>query len=132
MKKRFQNCKAGSTLVEVVVAITILGLVCAPICSSLVLAARVNARSEQVMAAQLSVSSAVERLMAEGVTAVETKDSKKYVTQPKFDNITVEVADDDDTHSTEYYEIKVYDGTVEADAIVVVKTAVKANPGGDG
>lgn len=130
MKKRFQNCKAGSTLVEVVVAITILGLVCAPICSSLVLAARVNARSEQVMAAQLSVSSAVERLMAEGVTAVETKDSKKYVTQPKFDNITVEVADDDDTHSTEYYEIKVYDGTVEADAIVVVKMAVKANPGG--
>ena len=128
MKKRFQNCKAGSTLVEVVVAITILGLVCAPICSSLVLAARVNARSEQVMAAQLSVSSAVERLMAEGVTTVETKDSKKYVTQPKFDNITVEVTDD--THSTEYYAIKVYDGTVEADAIVVVKTAVKANPGG--
>ena len=122
MKKRFQNCKAGSTLVEVVVAITILGLVCAPICSSLVLAARVNARSEQVMAAQLSVSSAVERLMAEGVT--ETSDDGKYVTQPKFDNITVEVTGGDSSDG--YYEIRVYD----ADAIAVVTTAVKANPGG--
>lgn len=124
MKKRFQNCKAGSTLVEVVVAITILGLVCAPICSSLVLAARVNARSEQVMAAQLSVSSAVERLMAEGVTTVETKDDKDYVIQPKFDNITVEVTGGDSSDG--YYEIRVYD----ADAIAVVTTAVKANPGG--
>lgn len=122
MKKRFQNCKAGSTLVEVVVAITILGLVCAPICSSLVLAARVNARSEQVMAAQLSVSSAVERLMAEGVA--ETSDDGKYVTQPKFDNITVEVTGGDSSDG--YYEIRVYD----ADAIAVVTTAVKANPGG--
>ena len=122
MKKRFQNCKAGSTLVEVVVAITILGLVCAPICSSLVLAARVNDRSEQVMAAQLSVSSAVERLMAEGVT--ETSDDGKYVTQPKFDNITVEVTGGDSSDG--YYEIRVYD----ADAIAVVTTAVKANPGG--
>lgn len=126
MKKRFQNCKAGSTLVEVVVAITILGLVCAPICSSLVLAARVNARSEQVMAAQLSVSSAVERLMAEGVTTVETKDGEKYVTQPKFDNITVKVTGG--SSGDGYYEITVYD----ADAIAVVTTAVKANPGGDG
>ena len=124
MKNRFQNCKAGSTLVEVVVAITILGLVCAPICSSLVLAARVNARSEQVMAAQLSVSSAVERLMAEGVATVETKDDKDYVTQPKFDNITVEVTGG--SKGDGYYEITVYD----ADAIAVVETAVKANPGG--
>ena len=124
MKKRFQNCKAGSTLVEVVVAITILGLVCAPICSSLVLAARVNARSEQVMAAQLSVSSAVERLMAEGVA--ETSDDGKYVTQPKFDNITVKVTGG--SSGDGYYEITVYD----ADAIAVVTTAVKANPGGDG
>ena len=103
-------------------AITILGLVCAPICSSLVLAARVNDRSEQVMAAQLSVSSAVERLMAEGVT--ETSDDGKYVTQPKFDNITVEVTGGDSSDG--YYEIRVYD----ADAIAVVTTAVKANPGG--
>ena len=67
MLRRFKNATAGSTLVEVVVAITILGLVCAPICSSLVLAARVNQRSSQVMAAQLSVSNAVEQLMAEGI-----------------------------------------------------------------
>ena len=66
MRKLMKNATAGSTLIEVVLAITILGLVSAPICSSLVLAARINARSREVMTAQLNVSSAVERLMAEG------------------------------------------------------------------
>lgn len=117
MKKRFQNCKAGSTLVEVVVAITILGLVCAPICSSLVLAARVNARSEQVMAAQLSVSSAVERLMAEGVTEGES------VSMPGV-SITANKADDGP-----YYRIVVTSDTVSD---VQVTTYVRATPGGGG
>lgn len=119
MKKRFQNCKAGSTLVEVVVAITILGLVCAPICSSLVLAARVNARSEQVMAAQLSVSSAVERLMAEGVKEGETLSAPG-----------VEITATRETGDP-YYEITVTSRTVTD---MKVTTYVRATPaeGGDG
>lgn len=100
-------------------AITILGLVCAPICSSLVLAARVNARSQQVMAAQLSVSSAVERLMAEGVTEGES------VSMPGV-SITVDKADDDP-----YYQVVVTSNTVSD---VQVTTYVRAIPaeGGDG
>ena len=115
MKKRFQNCKAGSTLVEVVVAITILGLVCAPICSSLVLAARVNARSEQVMAAQLSVSSAVERLMAEGVTAAGTSTTEDVI-------IAATKALDGP-----YYKITVTSRTITD---MQVTTYVRATPGG--
>lgn len=121
MKKRFQNCKAGSTLVEVVVAITILGLVCAPICSSLVLAARVNARSEQVMAAQLSVSSAVERLMAEGVAGA----SDSY-----FEDESIEVATKKESETDTYYKVIVTSKTVKD---VQVTTYVRATPteGGD-
>ena len=118
MKKRFQNCKAGSTLVEVVVAITILGLVCAPICSSLVLAARVNARSEQVMAAQLSVSSAVERLMAEGVTAERN---------PYMENESVKIVTDKENDTDPYYKAIIISKTVDT---VQVTTYVRATPGG--
>ena len=122
MKKRFQNLKAGSTLVEVVVAITILGLVCAPICSSLVLAARVNARSEQVMAAELSVSSAVERLMAEGVT--EAKD-------PYMEDESLKVVTDKESDADPYYKVTVSSKTVDT---VQVTTYVRATPaeGGGG
>lgn len=126
MKKRFQNCKAGSTLVEVVVAITILGLVCVPICSSLVLAARVNARAEQVMAAELSVSSAVERLMADGVT--EAKDPYK---DPYMENEYLKVVTSKDNATDSYYKVIVTSKTVDT---VQVTTYVRATPveGGDG
>lgn len=59
--------RAGSSLIEVVVSIAILGLVVVPLCSSIVLAHRVNARTEALMQDQLAVSAAVERLMAQGV-----------------------------------------------------------------
>lgn len=59
--------RAGSSLIEVVVSIAILGLVVVPLCSSIVLAHRVNARTEALMQSQLAASAAVERLMAEGV-----------------------------------------------------------------
>lgn len=59
--------RAGSSLIEVMVSIAILGLVVVPLCSSIVLAHRVNARAEALMQDQLAVSAAVERLMAQGV-----------------------------------------------------------------
>ena len=128
MKQHGKKGIAGSTLVEVIVAITILGLVCAPICSSLVLASRVNARAEQMMAAQLRVGSAVERLMAEGVS--KTTDDGQYVVSPKFEGITVEVTET----APLYYGVKIYDGEEEDKAIAVVNTTVRATPaeGGDG
>ena len=56
---RKHNSTAGFSLIEVLVAITILGLVVVPIGSSLVLSFRLNARSEQMLQAQLAVSGAV-------------------------------------------------------------------------
>ena len=123
MKKLMNNGKAGSTLVEVVLAITILGLVSAPICSSLVVAARVNARSREVMTAQMNVSSAVERLMAEGV---QTVNSEEVVTAPAFPGVTAKVTGG--SVSDGYYEITVSD----SEALVTVETAVKAAPAGGG
>ncbi len=64
--------RAGSSLIEVVVSIAILGLVVVPLCSSIVLAHRVNARTEALMQDQLAVSAAVERLMAQGVDVSAT------------------------------------------------------------
>lgn len=64
----------GFSLVEVLTAITVLGLIAAPIGASLVLSHRLNARSQQLMQAQLAVSNAVETLMAEGITGEPTTD----------------------------------------------------------
>lgn len=67
-----ENRIAGSSLIEVVVAITVLGLVTVPIMGSLVLAHRLNAKSEQLMADQLAVTMEVETLMSTGVDEATT------------------------------------------------------------
>lgn len=85
MVLRKQNQNAGFSLIEVLVAITILGFVFVPICSSLVLSFRLNARSEQNLQAQLAVSSAVETIMAEGYNT----SSDYYETDSRFSGLTV-------------------------------------------
>lgn len=65
---RKHNSSAGFSLIEVLVAITLLGLVAVPIGSSLAVSFRLNTRSEALLQAQLAVSSAVETIMAEGFT----------------------------------------------------------------
>ena len=57
----------GFTLIEVLLSIVILGLIVVPICSSLVMAVRINAKAESILDAKLAVSSAVEELMATGI-----------------------------------------------------------------
>lgn len=59
---------AGFSLIEVLAAITILGLVTAPLCGALVLAARLSQRSDDLLQARLQVTSAVESLMASGIS----------------------------------------------------------------
>ena len=65
MKRNKWN--AGYTLIEVLVAISILGIIVVPVCQNLLMALRVNERTEDLIEAQLAVSSAVEILMAEGI-----------------------------------------------------------------
>lgn len=58
----------GYTLVELLVSIVILAAIVLPTCTSLVLSYRMNAKTDDLMQAQLAVSSAVETLMARGIT----------------------------------------------------------------
>ena len=58
---------AGFSLVEMLVAIVILGLITIPRTSGMVASMKILAGSEEMMDAQLAVSSAVETLMATGI-----------------------------------------------------------------
>ena len=88
MVLRKHNQTAGFSLIEVLVAITILGLVVVPIGSSLVLSFRLNARSEQMLQAQLAVSSAVETIMAEGFDPSIEEDYEEQF------GVDIEITDD--------------------------------------
>lgn len=122
MKKTRKQRTAGFTLVEVIVAIAIMGLVSAPICASLVLAGRINARSQAVMEAQLNVRSAVESLMEQGyseenATALETE----YQVKIKG------------TSKGPYYEVTVSDKVGEdATPLITVDTCIHTASEGGG
>lgn len=65
MKKKYNE---GFTLVELLISIVILAAIVIPTCTSLTLSFRMNAKTNDMMQAQLAVSSAVEKLMAKGIT----------------------------------------------------------------
>ena len=123
MKKIGKERTAGFTLLEVVVAIAILGLVSAPICSSLILAGRINAHSQAVMEAHLNVRTAVETLMKDGVTEA----SDNYHAD-EFPNVTIKTKKEDS--SDPYYHVTVSDKHTEP--LVTVETYVRAVPEGGG
>lgn len=115
MKKIGKERTAGFSLLEVVVAIAIIGLISAPICSSLILAGRINAHSQAVMEAHLNVRTAVETLMKDGVT----KESDDY-REGDFSNVTV-ITKKDSTNP--YYLVTVSDKPTK---LVTVETYVRA------
>lgn len=118
MKKIGKERTAGFSLLEVVVAIAIIGLISAPICSSLILAGRINAHSQAVMEAHLNVRTAVETLMKDGVTA----ESDKY-RERDFPNVTIKTEKDGENP---YYRVTVSDKHTEP--LVTVETYVRAVP----
>lgn len=125
MKKIGKERTAGFSLLEVVVAIAIIGLISAPICSSLILAGRINAHSQAVMEAHLNVRTAVETLMKDGVTmkgGVMTKPSAD-----DFPNVTI---DPKKVEGKPYYRVTVKDNHTEP--LVTVETYVRAVPEGGG
>ena len=119
MKKIGKERTAGFSLLEVVVAIAIIGLISAPICSSLILAGRINAHSQAVMEAHLNVRTAVETLMKDGVT--EANDNYRP-------GETIETKKDLD--SDPYYHVTVKDKHTEP--LVTVETYIRAVPEGGG
>lgn len=123
MKKIGKERTAGFTLLEVVVAIAILGLVSAPICSSLILAGRINAHSQVVMEAHLNVRTAVEILMQDGVTA----ESDEY-RKDEFPHVTIKT---EKVVDKPYYHVTVSDKPTEP-PLVTVETDIRAVPEGGG
>lgn len=116
MKKIGKERTAGFSLLEVVVAIAIIGLISAPICSSLILAGRINAHSQAVMEAHLNVRTAVETLMKDGVTEANPAYRKS-----DFPNVTIKTEKDGENP---YYRVTVSDKPTEP--LVTVKTYVRA------
>lgn len=106
----------GFSLVEILVAMAILASVVIPVCSSMVLAVRVNGKAEAMMKARLAVSSAVETLMAEGA-----EKEKDY--ESDFPGVKITVTDADEAY---YYNVVVED---EA-KLVTVTTTIRAAGGG--
>lgn len=125
MKKIGKERTAGFSLLEVVVAIAIIGLISAPICSSLILAGRINAHSQAVMEAHLNVRTAVETLMKDGVTAKSDEDEYR---KNDFPNVKIETKKVD---GKPYYHVTVKDRHTEP--LVKVETDVRAvSPEGGG
>lgn len=113
---------AGYSLVETVVAIAILAIIVTPISTGMVLAFKMNAKTEQLMQAELAVSSAVETLMAEGIgTNSETDVEKDY---PVLVTITK-------VQDQPYYEVKIEsaDEDHNSDGMVTVTTYIRAGGG---
>ena len=106
---------AGYSLVEVLVAIVLLGIFVAPTCASLVMGYRMNAKAAQLMDAQLAVSSAVEILMAEGIQDIDYTD---YFDGKIDKEVSVEVQE---SNGLPYHSVK-----VECDGVTVETTIRKA------
>ena len=131
MKKKYNE---GFSLVESLVAIAVLALIVIPCCSGIVMAFRMNAKADQLMQAQLAVSSAVETLMAEGIpydtaqTQADEDYGKTSDEHDRFPEVRILVTPkgtytvDKKTYYT-YYEVEV---SSELDADVKVRTTIRA------
>lgn len=131
--KRKHN--GGYSLIEVLIAIAVLGIVTVPATSALITAHRVNVQAENMLTAQLEVSSAVETLMAEGI-------NPRYDYQAdadnKYPNVNIEtsVKATDPTTGTElpYYNVTVKSNDPDLDSVFVETyiRAVETTPAGGG
>ncbi len=74
---------AGFSLIETLIAIALLSALVIPTCSGMIMSFRINQRTDELMKAQLAVSSAVETLMAEGIK--EVSDDYGTVKEPGKD-----------------------------------------------
>lgn len=121
MMKRRHN--EGFSLVEVLVAMVVLALVVIPVCSSLVMSFRMNAKADEMMQAQLAVSSAVETLMAEGITEKFAEDVATDRVSNKFPGVEFVVEPATNGSDTlPYYNVTVTD-TAE---LVEIETCIRA------
>ena len=124
-----QNRNGGYSLVEILLAIVLLGAIMVPTCTSLVMSIKINDRTDEMMQAQLAVSSAVETLMAEGITgASDTYDWIKITVDgvekdvDRFPEVTVVTKA---VSGKPYYEVAV----TSNDGYATVTTYIRAGGG---
>lgn len=148
MKGSFRN-KQGSTLLEIVVAIAVLGLMVAPVCSSLVLSHRLNAESEKTLQARLLLERTVEQLMGEGIDETKLEkndvDGKYYypVDYAKEEGVEIctdyspeswekqieeEVIGEDGSEVTVTHNIELWYNVIVTYDDIEIKTVIKAAP----
>ena len=112
MGLRKHNTTAGFSLLEVLVAITVLGLVIVPIGTALMLSFRLSARSEQLLQNQLSVSGAVETMLANGLAPDQITDYEN-----RF-SVDISARGHPNSVDPAYYEITVSSGPISIDTCV--------------
>lgn len=118
--KRKHN--GGYSLIEVLIAMAVLGIITVPTTSALLTAHRMNVKAEQMLEAQLDVSSAVETLMATGVV-----NNHDYGTEQV--DVTVETVDG----VVSYYKVTVKSNVNDMEDVSVttyIRKAVVAPGGG--
>lgn len=121
-----QKHNGGFSLIEVLVAMVLLGALVVPTCSALVMCARLNAKTDDLLQAQLAVSSAVETLMAEGIKEV-ADDYGNDGTTDRFPNVIVKTEEVKIADVLQpYYKVTVTDN----DNQVTVETTIRKAGGG--
>ena len=117
---------AGYSLVEVVVAMAILALIIVPVSTGMVTAFKMNAKAEQLMQAELAVSSAVEKLMAKGING-------KPIADNEYPGVTVTITNptEDDEEIT-YYWVTVTSTQVDSVEVMTYIRAVESTEEGEG
>ena len=125
MKKKHNE---GFSLVEVLVAIVILGIFVVPTCSSLIMTFQMNQKTAQMLKAQQAVSSAVETLKAEGI-----KGTTVAYFEEKCPGIDAEYLVDNLTNMGSYYTLKIRSediNSVEVETAIRNTVSTPVNPGG--
>ena len=122
-----QKTNGGFSLMEVVVAMAVLAIVVVPVCSGMILSARMNAKAEATLQARIAVSSAVETLMAEGISGASDTYDVTSDGEDRFPGVTVitEKEDEEDLKPV-YYIVTVFDGSAPDQSLVSVTTKIRA------
>lgn len=114
----------GFSLVEVLLAMMILAAIVIPVCSGILLSVRMDTRANDVLQARVAVSSAVETLMAQGITH-ESNEYDIVEETDLFPDVSIETkAEPEGADPASYYLVTVKD----AKSLVTVTTKIHAAP----
>ena len=114
----------GFSLVEVLLAMMILAAIVIPVCSGILLSVRMDTRANDVLQARVAVSSAVETLMAQGITH-ESAEYDIVEETDLFPDVSIETkAEPEGADPASCYLVTVKD----AKSLVTVTTKIHAAP----